>query len=42
MSSSSSIKRSQIPKLCKMDINIKWRYVECDYYGKGKNYLVCI
>jgi hypothetical protein len=37
MSSSSSIKRYQIPKLCKMDINIQWRYVECDYYGKGKN-----
>jgi hypothetical protein len=30
MASSSSIKRAQIPKLCKTDINIKWRCVECN------------
>ena len=44
MAFSGSIKRAQIPKLyelCKTDIKIKWWCVECNYYGKGKNYLVC-
>jgi hypothetical protein len=41
MSSSSSIKIYQIPKLCQMDINIQWRYVECDYYDLWKLDINC-